>query len=591
MSAPPEKSPDDIQQRVPRPSLNLGVTGHRLHRLGDVDLDRLYEAIAAVLERVERGASQCAPTAITMISCIAEGADSIAIRAALARGWPVDVVLPFAVDDYARDFSEGKLRDDFVAQCAAARSVMELAGERTTAGDGGIAYERAGRVVLTQCDVLLAVWDGGPLRGRGGAAQIVAEAVALGIPVIQLDPNALDAPLLLWDGLTEHDVGQHSVETVPRGSLDALAPLARRIVCPPDTDNATIMDDDAARWSPALAYPLLLNVLGVRRLRRADLVRPKNGAAPTTGKDDLDGRIEAILRPRFERADAHAVHAAQLFRSGYVTNFSFAAIAVVLSLLGFALPASAKPVLVASELAVIGTILVVTRVGNRAGWHRRWLDGRKYAERLRCLGLSAKMGDLDLRADESGASPAIGWHVRAIARALGVPSVRIGAPYLAGVRDELVALIDGQIAYLTADARRMHTLEHRLHSLGTVLFGTTAVICVLTLALKASAAMHFGWSSETVKHTIAIALTIGSAALPALGAAIYGIRMQGDFAGIAERNEALAHHLSSLRTVIDADALSFDTLRRRVRRVSDLLTADLDSWLETYHARPLTLPG
>jgi hypothetical protein len=37
--------------------------------------------------------------------------------------------------------------------------------------------------------------------------------------------------------------------------------------------------------------------------------------------------------------------------------------------------------------------------------------------------------------------------------------------------------------------------------------------------------------------------------------------------------------------------LSFDTLKRRVARATDLLTRDLASWLQTYHARPLTLPG
>ena len=82
-----------------------------------------------------------------------------------------------------------------------------------------------------------------------------------------------------------------------------------------------------------------------------------------------------------------------------------------------------------------------------------------------------------------------------------------------------------------------------------------------------------------------------SAAFPAIGAAIYGIRMQGDFGGAAGRSERLRRDLSTLRQVIDADDLDFDTLTRRVRRVSDLLEGDLTSWLRTYHARPLALPG
>jgi hypothetical protein len=67
--------------------------------------------------------------------------------------------------------------------------------------------------------------------------------------------------------------------------------------------------------------------------------------------------------------------------------------------------------------------------------------------------------------------------------------------------------------------------------------------------------------------------------------------MQGDFAGTAERSETLAHDLAALRQAIDADALDFDTLKRRVDRVTALLTQDLAGWLHAYHARPLTLPG
>lgn len=44
------------------------------------------------------------------------------------------------------------------------------------------------------------------------------------------------------------------------------------------------------------------------------------------------------LAPRFVHADAAASRFAQLFRSGYVSNFVLAATAVILSLLGLVLP-------------------------------------------------------------------------------------------------------------------------------------------------------------------------------------------------------------------------------------------------------------
>lgn len=54
------------------------------------------------------------------------------------------------------------------------------------------AYEAAGRYVVDHCDMLLAVWDGRPARGRGGTAEIIAYARRRERPlaVIAADPAA-----------------------------------------------------------------------------------------------------------------------------------------------------------------------------------------------------------------------------------------------------------------------------------------------------------------------------------------------------------------------------------------------------------------
>jgi hypothetical protein len=205
--------------------------------------------------------------------------------------------------------------------------------------------------------------------------------------------------------------------------------------------------------------------------------------------------------------------------------------------------------------------------------------------------VASQLGELELRTGAELRPGWVDWYARATARELGMPSVRIDDAYLTSVRDSLKKLIDDQIAYLQNDAHRMHRLEHRLHKLGTILFAMTALICVSLLAFKMADKIVGLATLDGVAHPFLTGTTIASAAFPAIGAAIYGIRMQGDFAGIAERSEGLAHNLKTLRQVIDADALSYDTLKRRVARATDLLTRDLASWLQTYHARPLTLPG
>jgi hypothetical protein len=598
-----------VRSWLPHPSLSIGVTGHRLERLGEINIGAVSSAVSGLLGAIESAVRNSCPLptapSLRLVSALAQGADSIAADAALARGWELDVVLPFARETYATDFPEGEPRTAYEGRLAAAHAVFELPGDRKAPDGSAVAYERAGRIVLAQSDVLIAVWDGGPVLGRGGAAQIVAEAVLQNIPVIHIDPTCAQTPILLWGGLEEHDLGQQTIDTVARGTVEQLPLLLCDLLNPPaapeqQTSLRLFGRGPHGRWTLAIAYPLLLAVMGVRKFRRSDFHIPgpdgDSHLMPTVDTDctpragDFDRRLCEVLSPRFARADAIATHVAQLFRSGYVTNFSFAALAVVLSLLSLALPLSLKPILIVAELIIIAVILILTRAGNRAAWLRRWLDNRQLAERLRCLSVAAQLGELNLRGGSDSRPDWVSWYTRATASELGLPSIRVGDGYLRRVQHNLLTLIEGQIEYLTGEALRMHRLEHRLHNFGTTLFALTALICVWFFVF-AAAQMTLLAGLDQLAHPLAVAVTITSAALPAMGAAIYGIRMQGDFAGIAERGHTLSHHLAILRKVISEDVCSFDTLWRRTARVTDLLTEDLASWLQTYHARPLNLPG
>lgn len=552
------------------------------------NLPAVRREIDLLLASVEAQFPQFPPRAFRLVTALAEGADAIGAEVALARGWRLDLILPFSREDYIQDFSVGAPRENFERDLARAGSVLELDGSLDK-GTESQAYERAGRVMLSQIDVLIAVWDGGPSRGPGGAPQVIAEAVLEGIPVVHLYPGSREPAQLLWDGLTEVDLGRQSLDTVARARIAALPALLTTIIIT-ETENSLAIGRferlKERRWTVMLAYPLMLALLGVRGLRRTDFGHPSAGdeiPAPLMGGPEFAARYAAVLAPRFNHANAVAGQYAQAFRSVYVANFALAAAAVVLSLLGLALPANFKPILLGLELSAIAAILVQTRTGNRAEWHGIWLDSRALSERLRCLALSLQLGDFELRLSSVRAPPWVARYVNATARAIGLPSGRVDNGYLKCVRDALIRLIDDQIGYLRSEAVRMHKLEHRLHLAGTALFAFTALTCAGFLMLKVGV-------SHAVAPYSSLATIIG-AALPAIGAAIYGIRMQGDFAGIAERDSELAAELATIRAVAEADTVSFDTLSRRVRRVSSLLTEDLGSWLQTYRARPLALPG
>lgn len=595
----------------PRLSLNVGVTGHRLHRLDDVDLAALRAAVDATLANINaaliaeqekhRKLFAAVPAQARMISALADGADTIVAQAALAAGWRVDACLPFHREMYASDFAADGAQDEFLSLLAQMTAVFELDGNHAETEARNAAYEAVGRLVLEQCDVLLAVWDGDPGRGRGGTSRVVAEAVARHIPVIHIHVRDDAPPELLWTGLADADIEQPSVEVVPRAEAKAaLAGVVHTLIAPPDNAIDRRMLAHFYRAEPrsntaALPYPLLLALTGVRRLSRNDLRAPQPAASAAELAARLNHAADATgftgpLVTRYGLADAAATYFAQIFRSGFVANFSLAALAVVLALGGLLAPALKLPI-ISAELVVIILILANTRAGNRFGWHERWMDNRHLAEQLRALSFASLLGDLSLRAHTARDAAAIpgwvGWLARATAREVGLPNAHADAAYLQRVRNAAMTLVEEQIAYQRSNTARMHKLEHRLHHAGGFLFAATIATCVGWIIAKL-AGVPLG---SVGKVGLTEVVTFVTAVLPAVGSAIYGIRMQGDFAGIAHRAETTVARLARLERAMQNDPTDYARLDARLRQLADIMLTDVANWRTTYQARPLALPG
>lgn len=186
-----EASPDDrpripgaVVRRAGRAAAGpwIGVTGHR----------GLPAAEAArIRASVRRALTAVAGPGTVLASPLAEGADRLAAEEALALGLALFAPLPFARAEYERDFAKPGSLAAFRALLARAGGVEELRGLRT---DEGAAYEAVGRRVLALSDGLVAVWDGLPPRGRGGTAQVVAEARGAGVPVLWIPLEGADDP-------------------------------------------------------------------------------------------------------------------------------------------------------------------------------------------------------------------------------------------------------------------------------------------------------------------------------------------------------------------------------------------------------------
>lgn len=151
-------------------SVSIGVTGHRFL----AEVDKIAAGVDEALRRIEE---TFPGEPLTVISPLAEGADQLAARRILARpGARLLVPLPLPSADYVTDF---EFPETFLSLLDRADEVIEL----PLASTRNQAYEAAGRYVLNNCDVLIAIWDGQAAQGRGGTAEIVALARRRGLPL------------------------------------------------------------------------------------------------------------------------------------------------------------------------------------------------------------------------------------------------------------------------------------------------------------------------------------------------------------------------------------------------------------------------
>jgi hypothetical protein len=194
-------------------AFRVGVTGAR-----DLDpelLPHIQTAVAKVLEtiRLECAAICADPSAkpiyaseasvprTTVLSPLAEGADRVVAEAGLKSGYDLSVALPFPQAEYEKDFP------DSVAQF---RAMLYRSEGRVLALDGlrgqdeWRSYEAVGRLIVRNCDLLIAIWDNAAApKGRGGTEDTIRFALRVGLPVWWIDAAAKRAPVLLEDDLPD----------------------------------------------------------------------------------------------------------------------------------------------------------------------------------------------------------------------------------------------------------------------------------------------------------------------------------------------------------------------------------------------------
>jgi hypothetical protein len=586
--------------------LGVGVTGHRAEVLPEGDVPALRERIREVLVLIERcgralleSEKECfagAEPRLRFVSPVADGADQIAAELALDLGWELQAILPFERAAYRASLANHGARERFDALLGRCTCLLELPGDP----DHGLdAYVMTGRATVAHCDVLIAVWDGLPPRGRGGTGEVVQLALTRGTAIVHVPLAPGGDTRILWSAFdptvvtVADDPGV--ARQLERSDVDTL--LRGLLMPPPDQYEQRFLKrflgERLRRIRTRIEYPLLLTAAGVRRFRARDFTS-KHAEAQT--RDEWRryraGCAEAhnistgidVLEESYSWADRLASHFAQTYRSGHIFNFVLGGFAVCLGLAAFMAP-HLKMEEAAVELLITLAIMLNAIIGQRQEWHRRWLDYRQLAERLRPMRTLKLLGIAAPDPPGTATNPVpkrwIDWYASGIWRAMGCPSGAIDRTCAARLGHAIAAHeVEPQVGYHERNSKQIDLLDHRLEEIGMVLFAATVLVTIATV-------LGLGLGSNFVNE-YGNWFTLVSAGFPALGTAVFGIRFQGDFGGDAVRSMATAETLGQIAGELRKD-VSLSRAADLAEQAARIMLSDLDEWRLVNQQRDLSV--
>jgi hypothetical protein len=614
----------------PKPLLTLrvGITGHRPDKLKSETVGRVERQLSQVFKAIEAAAANIlaanktvysdATPAFRLTCGFAEGADLLAVKAC-PGSWQIEAVLPFPQDEYIKDFrrsAAGDGRDvsgEFREAIKKATTITELPAPRPN--DRSRSYVDAGGYLLRQADVLVAVWDGKKPK-PGGTGAIARKAFDGGIPLVWIstvqdcaprlvtgfdDAGAPDAPEIdCTDGPLQEALWPiFAAPTGRKGRRSSRAGL-ERYLCEFWRHNTYWTAFDFFKRVATLTWPRLRVRSEHPDKRKGEWVRFLESAPPVK---NLRMRLEEVLLPRFLWADELAVHFSHRYRSVYVLAYFLSAIAVMVALTGIffdhgehALRTKASFVLL--ELIIIGFVLGIVIVGRWWLWHERWLQYRALAENLRharFLAFVSEFGRIHVPSEnvESDGSSWVLWYIRATAREIGLPTAVLQSNYQWRLLNAtLTHEIREQVAWHRSNMHASQRMDHILHDFGTFCFLLTFVALAVFLL---SYGYDLLWPGPIGTWLLKVKplVTFIAAGFPALGAALAGIRVQGDFEGSRARSQAMVEVLGRLGEEFRRaeDHAVLEETSQMLINTAQAMSEDVAAWQDLYGRKRLNLPA
>ncbi len=657
--------------KLPEIRLSIGITGHRLaHPDYAKNEERIRSAIDDIFERIDRaiveigdvsGRLQYGKTRLGTL--MVDGADQTAATLALDRGWELFSPLPFgerlnlainALPETTEDARALLAGEDPVdpATMARAKNIGTLTDRAHTfvladqdekiseaylamldapddtqasqrfAMESSLRAELAGRIVIEQSDLVIAIWDGASTVNIGGTGYTIAQTLHLGSPVLWIDPKVPEE----WRFLhSPESLACLSQTPAIEKRKETLGAIISGVMLP----NAPMEDEGPAKhglaalyeaeWSDTSsrashAYRRIETIFGGsgkpfrsirQRYEKPDQIGKGSAADFIAEAKALPGAdqpyVDALEKTAFQNfawADGISARLSDRYRGGMVISFILSAIAIVggAAYLPLVDP-DQKWAFALFEFGVLLAIVILTWRGVRYRWHGRWFETRRVAEYLRhgpfmlILGVARPPGRWPMGTETSWPE----WVARHSLREIGLPSIKITPAYLS---DSLALLLEKHVKpqrdYHAYKAKRLRKVHHNLDRFSELLFLFAILSVAAYLLLKLGSKLDFVDPAFVFKTSKTF--TVLGVAFPTFGAAIAGIRYFGDFERFAaisdvtnQRLTAIAGRIELLQNAPESE-LDYGRITELVHATDEVVVSEIENWQSVFSGKHITVP-
>jgi hypothetical protein len=527
--------------------IQIGVTGHRDLTLTEQLEKSINKALTIELKNILRWDEKYqTPLTYSILSPLAEGADRfVAAQAMQLLDAKLEALLPMNEDEYMEDFTSQESCLEFKNFLKQAKNCHQLIKKplaevypgKTTTEQRVHAYEKTGRYVVDNCDILIAIWDGKPAKSNAGTGAVVEHAKKKGKPMIIVSAN---------------DPSKIEVVT----GNDNITELFKKY----DQFNSFAIDPDFQ------AFEILKISGGIFSGDYAMPLHQKN--------IEIAGNF---LMPWFVRADTIAVKSQKIYeRIGFLV-YVLSPIAVALVAMGILVQYLSRLSFSLEFLILLFAYGAIT-IADKAKVHKKWIECRYLAEHIRCAIYFAACGfkpEVIKNTLQSYHRHQTGnWAAKMFNQIVqDMPALhhRQQTDIPADLEFIKMCWIEDQMTFHAKKAVRTGKKGRRIERAGKIVF-FAALFAALTHIVLA----YYHFEKETpLVETIATFIAIS---FPALGASLGAIRIHREYSRLEHQSADMVKQLEWLKREYDEISTQHEFSAFLVKTQEKMLR-DVQGWL------------